>query len=140
MSLLEILSSPQLTEGLRLEIMLRMYPLRLAGENKNLNRLYLKILWLRISIGKTRCQFTTQRTKVVTHLLKKEFIFNCHFRLATLVTIYYIPGFLQITTMLLNAIIKEISPGFPNSSICFISCLFIIVPRLMRILLNSLIF
>ena len=42
--------------------------------------------------------------------------------------------------MLLNAIIKESSPGFPNTSIYFISCLFIIVPRLMRILLNCLIF
>ena len=29
-----------------------------------------------------------------------------------------------------NAIIKEISPGFPNNSSYFISCLFIIVPRL----------
>ena len=48
-----------------------------------------------------------------------EFIYNCHFRLATQGTIYYIPGFLQIATMLLNAIIKESNPSFPNTSIYF---------------------
>ena len=42
--------------------------------------------------------------------------------------------------MLLNALIKEVSPGYPNTSVYVVPYLFIIIPHLMRVLLYCLLF
>ena len=42
--------------------------------------------------------------------------------------------------MLLNALIEEASPGYPNTNLYVVPYLFIIIPHLMRVLLDCLIF
>ena len=92
-SLLEILSSPQLTEDLRLEIRLTMYP-TFTGR-KQINRFYLKNPLVEKQYQKYKMPVGYLANKVVIHLfsyilllykifaLINEFICNCHFRLAT---------------------------------------------------------
>ena len=92
-SLLEILSSPQLTEDLRLEIRLRMYP-TFTGR-KQINRFYLKNPLVEKQYQEYQMPVGYLANKVVIHLfsyilllykifaLINEFICNCHFRLAT---------------------------------------------------------